>query len=126
MTLKITIFLICLLLTGCQKQVIVIIHNHTDQTIFIKSDKNYTIRPNETARTRPPINQIITINIEGSNESRYKLILPSPHTNYIEYKNSEIILQAAFLSDKKLYALQINKDESSQKSQPKGFPLSPE
>jgi len=123
---KRAIIILCLFAASCSKQVVVVIHNQTARTIHLRADKEYLIRPGESANTKPPLDQIITIRSDGGEAVRYRVIFPSPHATYVRKESVRIILELALLDDNRLYALPANQvTAKSSDEQPVGFPLSP-
>lgn len=123
---KRAIIILCLFAAGCSKQVVVVIHNQTARPVYLRADKEYLIRPGESANTKPPLDQMITITTESGEALRYRVIFPSPHATYVRKESMRIILELALLDNSRLYALPDNQvTAKSSDEQPVGFPLSP-
>jgi hypothetical protein len=52
MKLKQVIVILCLFMTGCSEQVVVVLHNQTNRPIQLGADKDYRIPPGDVANAK--------------------------------------------------------------------------
>jgi hypothetical protein len=118
--------MVCLLLAGCDQEIVTILHNQTSGPIQVIGDKVYTIPAGGSSKIETHVQGVVDIVMSNGTKYHYYVGMPFPGKGYVDEDYTSVTCEFAVMENGQIYALKTGeKTATLGEMQPTNFPVTP-